>query len=107
MLGGPLSLGRNRGVLSSPLPKSSGESGRVLGSPERFLLRGGKQVEVSARQSMELLRSSGEKLEAFRLASACGDSRRSLQDGATGCPWGSCGGQGLCVPMGSAGASAL
>lgn len=62
---------------------------------------------VSARQSMELLRSSGGKLEAFRLANVCGDSKRPLQDGATWWPWGNCGEQGLCVPTGSAGALAL
>lgn len=64
-------------------------------------------MEVSARQSVELLRSSGGKLEAFRLASVCGDPKRPLQDGATRRPWGSCGEQGLCAPMGPAGASAL
>lgn len=64
-------------------------------------------MEVSARQSVELLRSSGGKLEAFRLASVCGDPKRPLQDGATWWPWGSCEEQGLCVPMGSVGASEL
>lgn len=64
-------------------------------------------MEASARQSVELLRSSGGKLEALRLASVCGDSKEALQDDAPWWPRGSCGEQGLCVPMGSAGASAL
>jgi hypothetical protein len=69
VLGGPLSLGGGGGTLGSPLPEGSGELCLVLGSPERFLLRAGKRVEASARQPMELLRSSGGEAEASGLAS--------------------------------------
>lgn len=80
MLRGFLSLGWGGGALGSPLPEGSGEPCLVLGSPERFLLRAGKPAEASARQLMELLRSSVEAAEASGLAGVHGDSKWGLQD---------------------------
>lgn len=110
MLRGPLSSGWCGGASGPLLPEGSGEPRLVLGSPERFLLRAGKQVDASARQPTELLRSSGGEAEATGLANVRGDSKCGLQDSARR-PWGGRGEasgrvQGLCMGTGSADTSA-